>query len=334
MTLDLLEQRLADLDVATPDAGRITARVLSNSRLPLRRPFARAAALVVATIVIAVGVLYFVPAADAALADAPIAGGLLRDAGLAGARDRVTAVGVVSTSSGYRLELVAAYADSTRTVLLLHAEPAIWLTPLDPELKDQFGRTYRMQSALGNALTGNLVLEFEPMAWPDSITGARLTLHMTSVAPVTCVAASSGNPNDSICTNQAPVRGSWTLPATVGVDEGTAVALPASARLGPATYRFTSVRSTAATIAIDIEITGLTSADLDRRIPDGGKGAAVFDIELLAPSGEMVNDTYWSSDDAQGVELHVLGHRLTPGDYHVHVSYIGFGEFDRVVHIP
>ena len=331
MTLDLLEQRLADLTIATPDPGRITARVLSRSSMPRRLRFARVAAVVAATAIIALGVLYFVPAADAALADAPIAGGLLRDAGLVGAGDRVTAVGAVSTSFGYRLELVGAYADSSRTVLLLHSEPAIWLTSFDPELKDQFGRSYRMGSATGNALTGNLVLEFEPMAWPDSITGARITLHITSVAPVTCVGSSTVNP---VCTNHRPVGGSWTLPATVGVDEGAALALPAPARLGPATYRFTSARATAATIAFDIEVVGLKANDLDRRIANGEKGIAVFTIDLLSPTGDIVDGSYTLSDNEQGVEVHFLGYRFTPGDYHVHISYLGSGELDQVLHVP
>jgi hypothetical protein len=292
-------------------------------------------ALGVATLLIASAVLYFVPAADAALADAPIAGDLLRDAGLLGAGNRVTAVGAVSTSSGYRVELVGAYADSTRTVLLLHAKPAVWLPSFpQPELKDQFGRTYFMGAATGNALTGNVVLEFDPLAWPDAITGARITLHLTELEPVNCVAAPSGNPIDTVCNSGPSVAGSWTLAATLGVDEGTALALPAPAHLGPATYRFTSVRSTAATIEVDMDITGVTSADLDRRVPDGGKGTAVFNIELLDPTGSIANGSYSTGEDQQGVHIQFLGYRFGPGGYHLHVTYLGSGEFDRVLTVP
>ena len=337
MTADALEQRLTDLAFDAPDADRITARVLSMAGRPRRRQFPRLIALGVATLVIAAAVLYFVPAADAALADAPIAGDLLRDAGLAGAGNRVTAVGAVSTSSGYRVELVGAYADSTRTVMLLHADPAVWLSSVgpDPELKDQFGRTYEMHGATGNFLTGNVALQFEALGWPDGITGARITLHITTVEPVTCTASASGNPIDTICDTGEPVAGSWTLSANLGVDEGTTLALPAPAHLGPATYRFTSVRSTAATIAVDIDITGVTAADLDRRIPDGRKGTAVFTIELLDPTGNIIGGGYGDmSEDQHGVHILLLGYRVGPGDYHLHVSYLGSGEFDRVLHIP
>lgn len=334
MTPDFLEQRLAGLTVDVPDAGRITARVLSPAAMPRRRHLARVAALAVATLALMLAVLYFVPAADAVLADAPIAGDLLRDAGLVGAGNRVTAVGAVSTSSGYRVELVGAYADSTRTVLLLHSKPAIWLSVVQPELKDQFGRTYPFRSARGNALTGNVVLQFEALGWPDAITGARITLHMTMVEPVTCSASPSRNATDVICNPGQPVVGSWTLPATLGVDEGTTLAVPAPAHLGPGTYRVTSVRSTAATIAVDIEVTGVTAADLARRIPDGGKGQAVFTIELFGPTGERVTSSVGTSDNEHGVHLSLLGYRFTPGDYHVHMTHLGSGEFDLVLHVP
>jgi hypothetical protein len=292
MSIDLLEERLHNLSLETPDAGRVSARVLSRSAARRRRRWPRIAALGLANVALLALVAYFVPAADAVLADTPIAGDLLRDAGLVGAANRVTSVGALSTSSGYRMELVGAYADSSRTVLLVHASPAITLPAFAQELSDQFGRTYRIQSATTNALTGNLVMTFEPLAWPDAITGARITLRMTSVEPVTCVASPSGDLAQTVCTNGQPIVGTWTLPATLGVDELRALAVPAPAHLGPATYRFTSVRFSAATLSIDIDVTGLTAADLDRRIPDGGKGTAVFSIELLDPSGDVVTSSY------------------------------------------
>jgi len=336
MTTDLLEQRLTDLAVSVPAAARVTARVLSMAAAPRRRRLPRVAALGIANVALALAVIYFVPVADTALASVPIAGDLLRDAGLTGAGVNVTAVGAVSESSGYRLQLVGAYADSTRTVLLLHAEPAIWLSlPGETELKDQFGRTYEVRSARGNLLTGSLVLQFEALAWPDAIAGARITLHMTAVLPVTCTASPSGNPADATCGNPGPpVPGSWTLPATLGVDEGTALALPAPARLGLATFRFTSVRSTPATIAVDIEVTSVTAAELERRIPDGGKGRAVFTIELLGPTGEVDTAAYESSGSGQRLHLRLLGYRLNPGGWHVHATYLGIGEFDRDLHVP
>ena len=317
-TPDALEQRLAGLIVPAPDPGRITAHVLSMSVTRPRRHFARVAALAVAVLVIALGALYFVPATDAALADTPIAGDLLRDAGLVGA-----------------------YADSTRTVLILHAEPAIWLSASNPELKDQFGRTYMMRSGMGNALTGNLVLQFEALSWPDSITGARIILHMTALAPIACVAAPSANSEGVICSNPGPpVVGSWTLPATIGVDEGTVLALPAPARLGSANFRFTSVVATPATIGVEIDVTGMSFADLYKIIPDGRKGTPAFSTDLIGPDGvtKVAGGGGSSGDDLTGTHIHIQlrwnRDGSAAGDYRLRIAYIGLGEFERVLHIP
>jgi hypothetical protein len=294
----------------------------------------------VATLALILGVLYFVPRVDAVLADAPIAGNLLRDAGLAGAGDRVTSVGAVATSSGYRLELVAAYADSTRTVLILHAEPAIGLSVIPgPELRDQFGRTYRWGSGMADARTGEVVMEFEALAWPDAITGARITLHWTAVQPIACLTPAGDTSGFPVCTTGQPVAGSWTLPATVGIDEGTVLALPAPAHLGPATFRFTSAVSTPATIAVDIEVTGMSFADLTKIVPDGRKGTPAFSVDLINSSGNMDVTGGGGADfseDLTGTHLHFRWPRgaSSPGDYHLRIAYVGLGEFDRVLHVP
>jgi hypothetical protein len=336
VTLDVLEQRLADLAIDTPDPGRITARVLTRSVRPRRSPVGRVLALGLATVVLMAAILYFAPAVDVVLADAQIGRELLRDAGLVGAGDRVTAVGAASTSSGYRLELVGAYADSGRTVMLIHAEPAIWLAHGPLKLTDQFGRDYQMHGGRGDALTGNLILEFDALAWPDAITGARITLRMTAVEPVTCTDAAPVDPAAVKCSMGTPVAGSWTLSAILGVDKGSVLATPASAHLGPASFRFTSVRSSAATIVVDIVVTGVTSEELSRRIPDGKKGVAVFTIELFGPNGERVGGGggWHGSSNDKALHMYLQGYRFAPGEYHIHATYLGYGEFDRVIRVP
>jgi hypothetical protein len=307
---------------------------------PQRRHFGRAAALAVATLGLMLGVLYFVPRTDAVLADTPIAGDLLRDAGLVGVGNRVTAVGAVSTSSGYRLELIAAYADSTRTVLLVHAQPGIEFVGAGPELKDQFGRTYHFSSGSANGLTGNLVLTFEALAWPDAITGARITLVWTAVEPWSCVVPAGGTSIDAVCTKGQIVTGSWTLPATVGIDEGTVLALPAPARLGSANFRFTSVLATPATIEVDMEVTGVSFEELSKIVPDGFKGMPAFSTDLIGPDGvnHMEGGGGNWSDDLLGthIQIHLTWPRdaSAPGDYRLRVTYVGLGQFERVLHIP
>ena len=320
MSIDLLEQRLEKLVVVTPDAGRITARVLSRAVRPRVRRLPRVVALGAATVALAVLVAYFVPAADTALASVPFAGDLLRSAGLIGASDRITSVGSVSGSSGYRLQLVGAYADSTRTVLLLHSQPPIAYSGFGSEVTDQFGRAYPVHGSISNTLSGDIVLELGALAWPDAITGARITLRITQVG-------TADNP-------PRQVAGAWTLPATLGVDEAKPLPLPADATTGPAHYRFTSVTYTPASITIDIEITGVTSDDLRRRIPDGGKGTAVFSIELVDRYGVVVSGGYGLTEDQQGVKLSFLGYRQGPGNYTLRVSYLGGGYFERILHVP
>lgn len=340
MTPDLLEQRLAGLVVNAPDAGRITAQALSLAAKPQRRRFLRVAALAVATLGLMLGVLYFVPRTDAVLANTPIAGDLLRDAGLAGAGDRVTAVGAVSTSSGYRLELIGAYADAARTVLLIHAEPQILFAGRGPDLKDQFGRTYYLHGGETNGLTGNIVLTYDALAWPDAITGARITLIATAVQPFTCAMPPGGTSLDAVCSTGQPMTGSWTLPATIGIDEGTVLALPAPGRLGPANFRFTFVVSTPATISIGMEVTGMSYDDLYKRVPDGLKGRQLFNIELIGPDGASMggNGAGNASDNLTGtrIQIGLYWPRSGPaaGDYRLRVTYEGLGEFDRVLHIP
>jgi hypothetical protein len=332
MAIEKLEQRLTDLTFDTPDSGRVTARVLSLAQKPRRRGFPRVVALGVATLVIAAGVLYFVPAADAALADAPIAGDLLRDAGLTGSGTQVTSVGAVASSSGVRLQLIGAYADSTRTVLLLRASPAVDLFSVpgyDIQLTDQFGRSYNVQSGQSDSRTGQVIVQLEALAWPDALTGARITFRVTAVRRACTAAAFCTDP----AFDGAVVAGSWVLPATLAVDEGTALALPATAQLGAARFQFTSVRSSTATIGIDIRVTGVTFGDLGQMIPDGGKEAPVLTIDLYSPTGELADAGSSMNEGLQGPTIQFLGYRSGPGEYRLHISYRG-SSVDRIVTVP
>ena len=325
MSLDPLEQRLTGLTVDAPDAGRITSRVLSLPVQRRRRQAFRLPAVGLASIALVLLVIYFVPTADAVLAELPVAGDLLREAGLSGAGDRVTAVGAVSESSGFKLTLVGAYADSTRTVLLLRAEPAI--IPGDGLLTDQFGRTYHESSGFGDARTGDLVMQFEPVAWPDALTGARITLRLTQVRSFYHEAAT-----DQWLTGPQ-VAGNWTLGAILGVDEGRTLTPPAPGSAGGAGFTFTAVRATSATIQVEIDVTGATAADLDRRIPDGGKGTAVFDIHLFDTTGTEATSGYGLSETPNGAHIELLGYRFVAGAYELKISYQG-AELDRMLNIP
>jgi hypothetical protein len=320
MTTELLEHRLHDLVIETPDAGRVSARVLAHTAKRPSRRLPRLTAGAMATLALIALVAYFAPAADTALAGVPVAGDLLRQAGLVNAAGRITSVGAVSTSSGYRITLVGAYADSTRTVLLINCDPPALLTSVD--LRDQFGRSYFYQGGVTDGRTGNIAIQFDPLAWPDAVTGARITVHVSSIETTDIASRSQ-------------IAGSWTLPATLGVDQTTSLPLSGTASLGPLQVRFSSVGYTPATVTVDLEITGVTPDELNRRIPDGGKGTPAFTIDLIDPNGNVINGEWWLGNDGNVERLHFLGFRLTGGgSYVLRISYIGHGEFERTLTIP
>jgi hypothetical protein len=323
MTVDLLELRLEKLVVETPDPGRVSARVLARAPRPRRRRLPRVALSTVAAVALLALVAYFVPTADLAVARVPIAGDWLRDAGLVGAHDRITMVGSRATSSGYTLTLVAAYADSTRTVLLVHSNPpSLPGGGFETVLRDQFGRSYQFQGSVTDTRTGDESMQFEPLAWPDGLTGARITLQISSIDTVTAT-----GPRTS-------VAGSWTLRATLGVDVAQALPLPEPASLGAANFRFTSVTYTPATIEVDMEVTGVSGDYLWRRIPDGGKGTLALQIELIDPNGQVINGGGGSADPSATHIQFIAFRESGAGNYLLHVTLVGDGTFERVLKIP
>jgi len=202
------------------------------------------------------------------------------------------------------------------------------------ELTDQFGRHYHPSGSMGNALTGNAVAHFEGVAWPDAMTGARITLHISQVA----APLRPYEPGQPLQVKD--VQGLWTLRATLGVDETTALPLPSPATLGPAHFRFTSARYSAATLAVELDVTGVTMEDLQRRIPDGLKGTPVFTANVLDPNGQSIGGEQSSGQQGSAqnmslIHMRLLGYRFSgAGDYVIRINYLGAGEFERVLKIP
>ncbi len=326
MTTDLLEQRLQNLAAAAPDAGRVTARVLAAAPRRRRPAWRRLSLSAVATAVLIVLVLYFVPAAGTAFAKVPFASELLQNAGLSAVGDRITSVNSQSSSSGYTLKLVGVYADATRTVLLVRSNPPSFpgFVAGPTQLTDQFGRGYQYHGGSADIRDGEETMEFDALAWPDAYTGARVTLHLSALEPLTL----SGT--------MPQVRGDWTLRATVNVDEARSLESPAPATLGSAYFEFTAVAVTPATIVVDMRVRGLSVEDLNRRIADGGKGRPAFTIELIEPHGAITQGMGATSEESNGwVDVHLLVFREAgPGDYTIRVGYEGAGSFERVIKIP
>ena len=307
MTTELLEQRLRDLAVDAPDPGRVSARALGTARRRMRMRWPTVAAGSVAAVVLLALVAYFVPASGTVVAKMPVAGDVLN------AGDRVTVVGASATSSGYTITLVAAYADANRTELKLTISPAATVSFGLDDMTDQFGRSYHPTSSFGNLLSGEVTAEFEPLAWPDSITGARITVNISSIEPA---------PDPSA----GDIKGTWTLHAILGVDEGTALAPPAPMTLGRAHLTFKSVIYTPGSVAVDLDIAGVSMDDIDFRLPDPSnpKGSPAFVLDVLDPDGNSILGTTSENWDwLSPVHVHILGNRHGSGRYSIVASYLG-----------
>lgn len=310
---DPLARRLSELDLSEPDPLVVTRRVLARhaserARLPMR--WGVAVVLPLLFLPLSLGTAYYAPAFAQAVADAPIAGAvtgpLLRQLGLAGISHRVSVLGDRAIASGYEVELVAGYADASRTVLFLRATPPALIVALATDaLGDQFSRSYRLTSAIADAQTGEAALTFVPLQWPASWVGARLTLDL-------------GELEDRIGPAPRTITGRWHVTGTLGVNDGRELSLPVPVELGDMRFTFTMVRSLPAALLVEFNAEHATAADLSRRIPDGGKGRPAFTAQLFAPggierpllgaemsgSGETVNGRWlWQTDEAADHEL-------------------------------
>lgn len=330
-----LEDRLNELDLRMPDT--LVPSILAQApppdtgrsgRMRHRPRWVTAAMAVVLLIVVVSGASFYAPRFAQALADAPVVGTAigpaLRSIGLASLQGRFSALDSRATSSGYTLRLVAGYADNNATILVLRVEPPDHGLFGQAQLTDQFGRTIQLHTGMSDALTGDNVLVFDGIPWPDSILGARLRLHASVL--------------DSLPDGK-PVAGDWTLQGTIPVESGHALPLPAAGILGDSTFRFTQVQATNATLGIHMEISGPLARQLDRaigsEIPGVSKPHEAFSTELVDASGRSATAIYGTTSTwigpAQFYTIWVITH---PGDYRLRIAYEGVGSFERTITIP
>ena len=228
------ERAMEKLHVSDPAAGRppVTRRAI---QIP-----AVAAAVVIAILLANVGAVYFAPRYARALADSgvgPVSQKFLAAFGLNDGN--VTTVNDSATSSGHTVALAAGYADGLRTVLFLSVDGR-GLTG-DPKgfgmnqgdygidrdnvtISDQFGRSY----GFGTGVSALNELLYEPLGWPASSVGARLTLHIAAL--------------DAMWERPfGLVQGDWTLHATLISEPAHTLALPSPVHADAATYTFTGI---------------------------------------------------------------------------------------------
>jgi hypothetical protein len=328
-----LDERLMDLDLPLPATlvPVVLARADQRALRPARRPLWVTAALAaVVVLALLAGSLYAAPRFADALAGAPIVGGptsaLLRSVGLAPLNNRLSAINDVATSSGYRVTLVAGYADATQTVLVLRVEPPANLFATSV-LTDQFGRSLRPSSGVAANDTGNTVISFAGLPWADAWLGARLTLHVSGL---------QRNLQGPIET----VPGNWNLHATLAVEPGQHLRpLPADGRLDTTTFRFTSIVRSGPSLQVGMQVEGPLSSHLTdvvgADVPNVSKPHPVFDVRLLDATGGEVQGISSEMSGGLGSETGHWNWLVTAaGRYRLVVSFEGVGQFERAIDVP
>ncbi len=326
---DPLAQRLAGLALPMPAA--LTARVLSAAhtrpiRIRTRRPLWATVSMAAALIVVAVlGASYAAPRFQAALADTPLLGStiapLLRGLGLEPLSTRFQPVTAVANSSGREVRLVAAYTDENDTFLILQMTPPVTWFPGIATLTDQFGRTVEIRGGETQA-DGNTLVNFAGVGWPDTLLGARLTLRMRTL---------NLGPETSTV-----LPGDWTLHATIATEPARPYAhpLPADGHLDNSTIHVTRVQATAATVHVEMAITGPLAKKLDatigQAVPNVSKPRPAFVVRLLAADGTEVQALQSQGGSSlTGADFSMTWLRPAAARYRLLITYEGIGQIER-----
>jgi hypothetical protein len=192
------------------------------------------AAILVANIV----AVYFAPRYERALADSGVGPVSQKFLAAVGLKDGdVTTVNDSAASSGHTVTLVAGYADGLRTVLFvtfdgkgLTGDPKqygrspndLGIALDDLTLSDQFGHSY---GPIG--VWGPTDLQFQPLSWPASQVGGRLTLHISALT--------------NYVPNAPLLQGDWSLHAALVSEPAHTIAVPAPIDTPVAHYAFTHI---------------------------------------------------------------------------------------------
>lgn len=278
---------------------------------------------------------YYAPSYGRALADAPGVGpvsvGLLHFTGLDSSD--LTVVHDSTTSGGHTIELVAGYADGLRTVFFVRVDgkgvsvdpkqepsPGDYGVAIESiSLTDQFGHSYALQAG---AQTGN-VLTFQPLVWPASKVGGRLTLHVGAIVPEWLIGPSDPTP---------AVNGDWTLRATLFSESVHKLALPAPIQTDLADYRITSIQSSGTTLTIHWTISGPAVAMVDALVQAGAQNPPApsadyqrlmqdyFHAQLFDAAGKLMGFRDWGIIFASPTVGEMTAYIPGPGRYRLQLG--------------
>jgi hypothetical protein len=349
-----LAERLAALPF--PEAETLAASVVDRFHAPERagagrrsprRPGRRrllqvtlAAVALIATVLVGSAMS---PAIGNAPVINPVAARLLGILGLSPAKDRsVVPLTGGSTSANRTISLVAGYADSTQTLVVVRVSSN--LQPVDATLTDASGTALRGDGSIGGG-QDHVILDFGPLSRPQP-GGNPLTLHVTRMLDYGGGKGADGKFKQVI--------GDWTLRFSLPY-ESNGLPVPAPGRLGRVTVTFTAVAASPGSIHLRFVTTGATMNELFELqtrpcasgvacVPEivGTPGRAPFRYELLDPSGrpmgDMVNSNQGGKGDAQAVQDTTIGwdtlySRAGPGTYRIVMTWNG-SRVEREVHVP
>jgi len=94
---------------------------------------------------------------------------------------RIVGLDVRGSTGGTDVRLVGAYMDAEQIVLFLRTDPPARTLAARTNLRDQFGRSYRIRSQFADLYTGESIVYFAAPGFPLLQTGARFTLEATEL---------------------------------------------------------------------------------------------------------------------------------------------------------
>jgi hypothetical protein len=253
----------------------------------------------------------------------PIAGRMLNTVGLSAAHDPVVSLAASSTSAGHTVNLVAGFADATRTVVVVTVSPP-GPVPDAATLTDASGSMLSIDGGSVRVSGGAAILNFGPLSHPVSGSN-QLTLRVSRLAVAV---------NPTASKTMSRTAGDWTM--RFSLPYGTrGQTIPAPGQLGPVTVTFTAVTAYSAGIHVSYVTTGATAEQLLEppgpptctpvgTAPKSGTGpvkvtcvggtpagATPFEVQLLDPSGRsMGNEADSSTGGSKGVEQSAPSDRM------------------------
>lgn len=302
--------------VASPSlAARIAASVGTRTGRRHRRA---ATAWVAAAVAILIGAnlvaFKLFPVYRTALADAPVFGPatvtLLKNLGLgepatAGTTSPVipgvTPLAASADVHGIRVDVIAGYADTIQTLIILKAPSDLApfgrgdAGPAEMLLTDQFGHTYH--GWVGEPGAGQLVLGFDPLVAPSG--PDRLTLTIPTLHGRGSLVHVSGYPAGTKGEYAGPiVNGPWTLTFDLSAVAGQRLPVPDPQTINGTIYTITDIRKAGPFMDVQWTVRGtavdaLVAAGRSRTAMPSSSGDAGgrYDFgsaELDAPSGSLV----------------------------------------------